>query len=178
MSLHFDNFLELIDLEYGSGLGCKVFDSGMITVTECFTTYINLTFVVVRTVCGAVPLPLCGGRPRTWSSTAWSPRSPEKLSSLLLSPRLLICGLWLSGLRMGQSLCGGVVGGDGPGPVLHGLHALGQDCPPCYYHPDRVAYGYQDCVWGSPSAVVWWEGTDLVQYCMVSTFSGKITTTI
>ncbi len=34
--------------------------------------------------------------------------------------------------------------------------------------------GYQDCVWGSPSAVVWWEATDLVQYCVVSTLSGRI----
>jgi len=58
-----------------------------------------------------------------------------KIGLLAISPRTLICCLWLSGLGVGQPLCGGVVGGDGLGPVLRGLHALWQDCPPCYYHP-------------------------------------------
>jgi hypothetical protein len=108
--------------------------SGKIVLLAIITPCINLWCVVIRTACGAVPLRWCSGRGQTLSSTAWSPRSPARLSSLLL-PRVLICGVWLSGLRVGQSLCGGVVGGDGPGPVLRGLHALRQDCPPCYYHP-------------------------------------------
>jgi hypothetical protein len=103
--------------------------SSRIVLLAIITPYIDLWCVVIWTVCWAVPLRWCGGKGRTWSSTAWSPRSPARLSSLLLSPRLLICGVWLSGLCVGQSLCRGVVGGDGPGPVLRGLHALRQDCP-------------------------------------------------
>ncbi len=103
--------------------------SGKIVLLAIITLYIDLWCVFIRTVCGAVPLRCCGGRPRTWSSTAWSPRSPARLSSLLLSSCILICGVCLSGLCVGQSLCRGVVGGHRPGPVLRGLHALWKDCP-------------------------------------------------
>ncbi len=101
----FDNSQNLyIDPEYGSGLGCNVstpellqwldvlFTISAITpkrlqwrdvlfTIDIITPCIDLWCVVIRTVCGAVPLPLCGGRGRTWSSIAWSPRSLARLSS-------------------------------------------------------------------------------------------------
>jgi hypothetical protein len=73
---------------------------------------------------------------------------------------------------VGQSLSSGVVGINRVGPVL------------CDCHPPRFKQDHyqsiistllilflltQECLWGSPSAVVWWESTDLVQFCVIAT---------